>query len=226
MPTPNDDENISSPSDEDKVDTGVTEEGEKPEEETPGKKSAEARINELVGKVKELEETIGETKEEKVPMPPTDLKITPEVQRAIDHLKNIGFVTKDEMKAELDAVRDRTSLESDHARLANTYSGSDGKPKYDKRDVEKYMRDNAVYNPEVAYDALHKIELLDWELKQAESKKKERPYVEKGGQSAAERGDNTITREKIADAMKTPEGRIWYEKNRPKILSLMQQGQL
>lgn len=226
MPTPNDDENNSSPSDEEKVETEVSEGGQKPEEETSGKKSAEARINELVGKVKELEENLEAKKDEKVPMPPTEPKITPEVQRAIDHLRNLGFVHKDELKAEIEAVRDRTALESDHMRLINNYNGSDGKPKYDKREVEKYMRDNGVYNPEVAYKALHETELLDWMLKEAESKKKERPYVEKGGQSSAERGDNTITREKIADAMKTPEGKIWYEKNRPKILSLMQQGQL
>ena len=94
MNTPQDDSDTigidSSPSDEEiSPDEGSKESPES--DESPGKKSAESRINELVGKVKELEESL-EAKaqpEENVPMPDGNLKINPEVQRAIDHLRNL-----------------------------------------------------------------------------------------------------------------------------------------
>ena len=88
------------------------------------------------------------------------------------------------------------------------------------------MRDRAIYDPTVAYEQLHKTELFDWNVKQLEEQPKKQPYVEKKGSTTATREENTITREQIADWMKTPEGRIKYEKNRNKILSLMAQGQL
>jgi hypothetical protein len=87
------------------------------------------------------------------------------------------------------------------------------------------MRQNGVYNPEVAYKALHEAELFDWGLKKTEEKRKQRPYVERQG-STVSRDDNTITRETISEWMKTPEGRAKYERNRDKILKLMQEGAL
>ncbi len=89
------------------------------------------------------------------------------------------------------------------------------------------MRDHAVYDPEVAYKALNEPELLDWAIKRAGSGKTQRPYVERGGGSGRQaQEDNTITREKIDEWMKTPEGRMKYEQNREKILELMTKGQL
>ena len=234
MNTPQDDSDTigidSSPSDEEiSPDEGSKESPES--DEVPGKKSAESRINELVGKVKELEESleaknVPEENGQGVPMPDTELKITPEIQRAIDHLRNLGFVHKTELKTELDSLKERSIIEGEHTRLSSTYSGSDGRPKYDKKEVEEYMLKKSVYDPEVAYKALHETELLDWSLKQADGKKKERPYVEKRGQVQLDREGNSITREMIADWMKTPEGRVKYEKNRDKILTLLAQGQL
>ena len=68
--------------------------------ESPGKKSAEARINELIAKNKELANKL-DTIEEKMappPPPPTDStqELTPEVQKAVAYLKKLGFVTKEE----------------------------------------------------------------------------------------------------------------------------------
>lgn len=197
-------------------------------EEQPKPRTADARINELTGKIKELEEKLEAkgTEETRTPMPSTEAKVTPEVQRAIEQLKNLGFVSKDELEEKIRTVEDRSVLNSEHIRLSNAYSGSDGRPKYDKGEIEKFMRNRSVYDPEIAYYELHRAELLDWELKKADEKKKKQPYVESRGQSSGESDGNTITREKIAEWMKTPEGRIKYERNRDKILTLLQQGQL
>ena len=152
------------------------------------------------------------------------------MQKAVDYLKSLGFVrgTEIDQKVEerIKRSEDRFALDSEHTRLANTYSGSDGRPKYVKEVVEKFMRERAIYDPTVAYEQLHKTELFDWQVKQLEEQPKKQPYVEKKGSTTATREENTITREQIAEWIKTPEGRIKYEKNRDKILSLMSQGQI
>ena len=201
------------------------------EETVPGKKSAEARINELVGKIKEFEEKLGESKQQPVvEVSTTEPKVTPDVQKAVDYLKGLGFVRETEVDKKVEErirkSEDRFALDSEHMRLANTFSGTDGRPKYIKEDVEKFMRERAIYDPTAAYEQLHKTELFDWQVKQLEEQPKKQPYIEKKGSTTATRAENTITREQIAEWMKTPEGRIKYEKNRDKILSLMSQGQL
>ena len=217
------------PSGEEEGSTGSEETSEETKE-TSGKKSAEARINELVGKIKEFETKLEETKQKPVASTSTESNVTPEMQKAIDYLKSLKFVREEDVDKKVEErvgrLQDRFTLDSEHVRLANTYSGSDGRPKYDKEEVEKYMRERAIYDPTVAYEQLHKTELFDWQMKQVEEQSKKQPYVEKKGSTTATREENTITREQIAEWMKTPEGRIKYEKNRAKILSLVQQGQL
>lgn len=217
----NQDENFESPS--------QSEEEVVPEEEKKPS-AAEERINQLVGKIKEFEEKLEAAKQQPVVPANNESNITPEMQKAVDYLKSLEFVRLDDVKKivaeETGKVRDRFALDTEHMRLVNTYSGSDGRPKYDQEEVEKFMRERAIYDPQVAYEQLHKTELFDWEMKQHEEQSKKQPYVEKKGSTTATREENTITREQIADWMKTPEGRLKYEKNRTKILSLVQQGQL
>jgi len=207
-------------------DTSVdTEVNTKEETDSPGKKSAEARINELIAKNKELANKL-DTIEEKMappPPPPTDStqELTPEVQKAVNYLKKLGFVTKEEQEKKIREVQDRAYLDAEHGRLENRFSGADGRPKYEKREIEEYMRKRGIYDPEVAYEQLFKKELFDFELKKYEGDRKKKPFVQKTGSSAGTRDDNTITREKIAEWIKTPEGRIKYEQNRDKILKMM-----
>lgn len=206
-----------------KVDTEV-------DTESPGKKSAEARINELIAKNKELANKLDTIEEKMAPPPPPPIdstqELTPEVQKAVSYLKKLGFVTKEEQDKKIREVQDRAYLDSEHGRLENRFSGSDGRPKYEKKEVEDYMRKRGIYDPEAAYEQLYKKELFDFELKQYDEGRKKKPFVQKGGSSAGSREDSTITREKIADWIKTPEGRLKYEQNREKILKMMAEGQL
>lgn len=198
------------------------------EEEEAPRRNAEGRINELLARNKELERKLDMVVDRMAPPPPPPPMSTasPEVQKAIEYLRELGFTHKDDLSRELQALKDQEVLNSEHFRLASGYDGSDGRPKYDKNEVEDYMRQSGVYNPEAAYKLLHEPELTDWALKKAESTRKQRPYVERANSSALNRDDNTITRDVIAEWMKTPEGRMKYEKNREKILKLMQQGAL
>lgn len=229
MPTPNDLNEIDQtlpPSGEPEI--GTVPEGADPNE--AGKRSAEARINELLSKNKQLEEKlVGIEARMAPPPPPTPApKVdpeNPELKRVMELVRDLGFVQKDDLKAEMQTLRDITALNNEHNRLEGSYDGSDGRPRYNRTEVEKFMRERGVYDPEIAYEQIHKGELLDYTIKQAEEKRRQ-PYVTKPNTTANAREDSTITREMIAEWMKTPEGRIKYERNRDKILSLMRNGQL
>ena len=241
-PTQDEEETSQSPSDETETPSDDFDFKEDLEEEdddaAPRKRSAEARINQLIAQNKELEKRLTNAEEQmkapereydeqqQVPTPPTRVENTsPEVQRALDFLKESGFTTKEELSKMIQEIEDRRILDQTHLRLEDRYDGEDGRPKYDKPRVEQYMRENGIYNPEVAYKAMHESELLDWHLKTAEGDRKKKPYVQLEGTSVG-RKDNTITREKIAKSQLTPEGRSWYERNRPKILQLLAEGKL
>lgn len=228
MPTPNTDENLDTlpPSGEETGDSNAQETGH--DDQQSGKKSAESRINQLIAENKKLEDKINglEVRIAPPPPPPGPVQRTPELERAAAILKDLGFVQKDELTSEIQTLKDRTVLDNLHYGLERQYDGADGRPAYNRSEVEQFMRDHGVYDPQIAYDQLHKAEILDWTIKQNEGKKKEPPYIEKPGSAATHREDNSITREKIAEWMKTPEGRAKYEQNREKILTLLQNGQL
>lgn len=197
----------------------------------PGKRSAEARINELLSKNKELIEEVQGLKV-KIDTLPVPTPITPpqpdnpEVDKAIKYLKQTGkFVDQNDLEERVRVIQDRMTLDSEHQRLENIYDGSDGRPKYDRNKAEEYMRKNGGM-PSAAYKLMNETELLDWTIKQAEEGRKKKPYIAKPSSTAGIRDDNTITREKIAESMKTPEGRMWYEQNRKEILTLQGEGKL
>lgn len=236
MPNPNDEDpkedQTLSPSDEDQIEPENQDTIEGVDEDTdsdaaPGKKSAEARINELVSEVKSTKEELQRMKEDrKVPMPLTKPEqLTPQVQKAVEYLKNLGFTQTADVDSKVREIEDRMALNTEHVRLENSYDGADGRPKYSKGTVEEYMRQNGVFNPEVAYKAMHETELFDWALKKAEGSNKKRPFVERPGSSSASRDDSTITRAKIAERVAAGD-REWYESNRDKIRELMAKGQL
>ena len=200
-------------------------------EDKPGKKSAEARINELLSKNKELENKLITIEEKLAPPPPpapkdSNQELTPDVKKAVETLKKIGFVTREEQDKKLQQIQDRAFLDAEHVKLENKYDGSDGKPKYVKKDVEKYMQERGIFDSEAAYKLMFEKELLDFEMKRYEDNRKKKPFVQKPGSSAGTREDNTITREKIAEWMKTPEGRLKYEQNSAKILKMMANNEL
>ena len=195
------------------------------------KKNADSRINELVGKNKQLEEQVAELRRSQQAAASTSTEdkkqLTPDAQKAVEYLKGLGFQQKTDVEAELKQIQDRIALDNEHTQLSLRFDGEDGRPQYDKDKVEDYMRKNGIFNPEAAYKLMHETELLDWNIKGQTSQKK-KPYIEKPGGTGTMRGDNTITREKLQEvaANPTPANRAWYEQNRPKILSLMAEGKL
>lgn len=168
--------------------------------------------------------------EKKLAAPTSTTPPNPDAVKAIEYLKGLGFAQKQEINQEFDskarAIQDRMALESEHNRLSVKYDGENGYPAYKKQDVEQFMRDHAVYDPEIAFKALKEAEFFDAAKKQSGNGKREKPYIEKPGSTASGREDNTISLAKIEEWVKTPEGRIKYEQNRQKILQLMTEGKL
>lgn len=222
--------------DDDTLDQGLDDESgdgsEGDDSSKTNKRTAEARINELTGRLKQTEEELKALKarEDKTPMPPTDKpESSPEARKVIEQLESLGFTRKGSVEQQIKQIESKMELNAEHSRLTNEYDGSDGRPRYDKTKIEGYMRDRSIYDPEVAYKAMNEAELLDWHLKKADAGSKKRPYVEKPGGSGVTRStDNQITREKLQEVANnpTPLNRDWYERNRNKILQMMADGQI
>ena len=117
-------------------------------------------------------------------------------------------------------------LDTEHTRLSQEIDGEDGRPKYDQKKVEDYMRKKGIYLPEAAYEYMHRDELRDFYAKQTGDAKSAPESDLPGSPGASRQGDGKITRESIRAKQNTPEWKSYYETNRAKILSLMQKGQL
>lgn len=227
---------------EDKTATPPSGEIETPSEETfpeseeiqgeeVNKKSAESRIDELIARNKSLEEKLDSVLQERTTVPPAPAEpVSPDLEKAKEFLRtNLNVVTREDLENLKQSLRDEQIVQSEDARLSELYSGEDGRPKYDPLKVKEYGKVNGIYNLEAAYEQLNKAELADWAIRKAEEGMKQRPYVEKGGSSTANKNQNTITREKLQEVvanMSDPKNREWYEKNRDKVLELYRQGAL
>lgn len=188
------------------------------------KSRAERRIAELIRQKKTAEDELvaerarhAEETPETPASPQTPESDDPEViRKAVSRLKELGFVTKDEVQA----LQDRQILDKEHDRLEHLYDGSDGRPKYDRREVEQFALASGIYNPEAAYKQKFEKEVTDWAVKEA-LKRPSAPFSERPRPTAG--SGEVITRETLPELMKD---RVWYEKNREKVLDLMARGEL
>jgi hypothetical protein len=177
--------------------------------------STQDRIRDLI---KEREEWKRKAQEkETVKVEPNIIEgkktFTPEQSTAIEKLRSFGIVTKEDLQA----VKDQMVLDSEYSRLETAYGGQDGRPKFDRMEVEDYMRKSGIYNPEKAYKDMYEEELFDWRVKNMSRKKT--PNFSSKPQSQSTFREEPMSVESIRERLKTSEGREWYEKNRDKILS-------
>jgi hypothetical protein len=205
------------------------------DEEAARKSRSQQRIGELIRKNQALQDELAGGKKEGEEIPTsevsqarTSLTDTPEVSRAKDFLKNLGFVQNDEVKKslreEISNLEAKMVLEDEHNRLNRIYDGEDGRPKYDKEAIMTHIAKSGIYNPEAAYKDLHEPELLDWAIKKA-NKAGGSTFTEKpSSQTTGDSGE--ITKESLGRILSSPEGRKWYEENREKLLSALQKGEL
>lgn len=114
---------------------------------------------------KELEALRRERESQQTPADPNE-----EVVKA--QLKKMGFVSQAEIEAEL-ARRDQDArIDRELSTLETKYSGTDGRPKFDREKVLQYAVNNDIGNAEVAYKAMFEKQLTDWAIQQAVTKTK------------------------------------------------------
>ena len=140
---------------------------------------------------------------------------TPEQEQAVENLRKFGILTK----KDLQVVQDQMTLDNEYMRLESRYGGDDGRPVFDRSEVERHMRDTGIYNPEKAYEDLYRDELFDWRSNQKSksSDSPKRTYSEKPSASTASKTE-PLTVDGLRQRLAQPDGREWWEKNRERIL--------
>lgn len=89
-------------------------------------------------------------------------------------LKELGFVDQSEVEQKLNQIEEDQRLESTMKQLEVKYNGSDGRPKFNRREVLEYARDLGIKPSklESAYRLKYQSELMDYAIKQASGKTK------------------------------------------------------
>jgi len=99
-------------------------------------------------------------------------EVDPKVELVKEQLKNLGFVTKDEQEAELKRREEDARVASELSRLETSIDGSDGRPKFERKEVIDFALKHQIGDLEAAYEKLHRDELIDWHVQQAIAKSK------------------------------------------------------
>lgn len=89
-----------------------------------------------------------------------------------DYIKSMGFATQDEVEKARLQGRKEAEYDRINDNLASKYDGKDGRPKYDRKEIEEFARENkdkgyTSIPPETLYKIKYEAELSDWNLKQA-----------------------------------------------------------
>lgn len=92
--------------------------------------------------------------------------LSPEIQKMI--------------KDELSHFSAEGSYEQQMAELQKELvGGEDQKPKFEREEIEKYMKEEKIGNPKIAYEYKHREELKEWDKEHPEGNEKNVPYAEK-----------------------------------------------
>lgn len=140
-----------------------------------------SRFKEVNDKYRETTKTVTEleTKLRELEAKAQAPAATPEQGNLREQLKQAGYLTREEMEAAL-ARRDLEvkqreldqALESNLKELEKEYPGTDGRPKFSRREVLDFGLKQGIYDPAIAYEVLHKKEITNWHIAQAATKSK------------------------------------------------------
>lgn len=160
-------------------------------------KTVQEDRDELGTGAKSVEEARGMSKEIAEQVPP-DVReavlaiVEPEMEKRLN--ERLQQFTQTQQQTE--------EIKRSFERLEQKWDGSDGKPKFDpesdKEEIINYMqKEGKVFDPEIAYEQLHKDEVNDWRVKQAMRKSSGGRKTEKtgGGENKPERKTPSTLRE-------------------------------
>lgn len=126
--------------------------------------------NELKKEIEALKQQMAgfQTKKEENPSAPSNPQEEVVKQQLDKYLKELGYVSKQELEQKEADRQLETHIES----LSKKYDGKDGRPKFDKSKVLEYAQSNLIGNLEIAYKQMNEAALLDFAIKQAMGKTK------------------------------------------------------
>lgn len=138
-------------------------------DEVEGNRVPYERFKEVNDQVKELRGELDTLKSERE-QSSTPKAQTPQEQAIRDQLKEMGFVSADEVEAKLEQREQDLALQREVSQLESKYDGKDGRPKFDKDEVLNFALEKQIGDLDAAYNELHRQKLIDWHVKQAVSK--------------------------------------------------------
>jgi len=161
-----------------------------------------------------------------IPMPSQTRVMNPDEKSAWDTLQTYGMADREyvdrQVKEKVQAIEDRLYFDNLHSKLETSIKSKKGLPAYDRDEVEEYMKEKQIYDPQAAYNSLYHDEIVSYEAKQLSSKTRD---IVKTEQTKSRIGaSQPWTRESLADRLRQPDGREFFIKNKEKILRM--QGKL
>ena len=165
------------------------------------------RFQEVNEKNKELTETVEQIQAEmerlksQTPPPPAPA-IDPQALEVKQQLAQLGFMTREQYQTETMRQKEDMKVGQEIDRLSKTFNGSDGRPKFNKKEILDFAVKQGFTKPEhleLAYKQKYEKELLDWHIKNATLKSKGIKTESSDGSGSSNAGTtNTDLREQIA----------------------------
>lgn len=103
---------------------------------------------------------------------PQEQAVDPNLQAAKEQLKALGFVSKEDVERTLNQKEEDAKLERELTRLEDKFNGTDGLPKFNRKEVIDYAISKGLPDPEIAFKVMKEKEILDWQIKEAITKSK------------------------------------------------------
>jgi len=139
-------------------------------EEREAKKEDKGKIEELTAKLQEATETMDRLKEVFVPeQPPVD--DTPPSGLSREELDAWWEEKQQEIEQKTQEQKRAELIQQEIKELESTYDGTNGKPKYDDKEVLQWQKENEklYLSPKEAFRQMKYEEILDYEVKQRQA---------------------------------------------------------
>lgn len=150
------------------------------------------RFNEVNTGYKQAQETVAKLQAEveaiKSQFAPKPTEPDPQQKIIREQLEAMGFITKEQQAAEIKRQREDAAVQAELTQLESKYSGQDGRPKFDRKEIITYAIENQLGNLETAYKQKHEQELIDWHVQQAIAKTKGVKSEASNGSGSSEAG--------------------------------------
>lgn len=187
------------------------------------KKKAEDEATVERDKVTRLEKDLKSLRESttKVPMPQTtNNEMTADEKTAYNRLTQLGVADQSyvdrKVSEKLKVIEDRLYFDRLHEKLEGEVSSKKGMPKYDRDEVEGYMREKQIYDPRAAYRDLYHDEILANEASKISKTKTVQTESTKSRIGTSE----PWTKESLAERLRQPDGTEFFRKNKEKIMRM------